>query len=334
MKKLLKIFINSFIIGSMLLSSVSSVFAKQVVKVSIGSTVANVNGNNTTLSVAPYIQKSSGSMMIPLRFVSTALGIDENNIKYDTNTKEISIRYNGTTAKFITGTDIVYFNGSKYTMYANDSNTSAKTEIVNGSTFIPLRALEPLFGFKIDWEEATKTAILSNVTEDKNVEATQPIVENNNNSLTEIPQAVEEQKETLSLSKEELEQQEVEKFLKLINDERAKNGLQPVEISDKLMETAQMKSDDMAKNNYFAHTDPSGYTMAYDINVCENISADFSVGILNYSSPFYNWLYSQAHKENMLDKNAKYIGLGYGYNNINNKMYYTLQLSSDDKWAN
>ena len=70
MKRVLKSLLSGVIVGSIILSCVS-VFANQsqVVKVSIGSTVANVNGNNTTLSVAPYIQKSSGSMMIPLRFV-------------------------------------------------------------------------------------------------------------------------------------------------------------------------------------------------------------------------------------------------------------------------
>lgn len=326
MKKFIKVLFSGVLVSSMLLSSVSSVFANQVVKVSIGSTVANVNGNNTTLSVAPYIQKSSGSMMIPLRFVSTALGIPESNIQYNANTKEISITYNDTTAIFITGTDIVYLNGSKYTMYANDSNTNAKTEVVNGSAFIPLRALEPLFGFKIDWEETTKTATLSNITEDTSVETTQPIVEqpiieNTSNSLTEISPTVEDEENTLS--KEELEQQEVEKFLKLINDERTKNGLEPVEISDKLMETAQMKEKDMVENNYFAHTDPSGYNMASELGIAENCTTASGV-----ENAFNRWLNStKGHKEIMLDNNIKYIGIA-------SNTYSVLHLSSNDKWAN
>lgn len=56
MKKFMKILVSGLITTSMLIGSVSSVFANQVVKVSIGSTTANVNGYDTTLSVAPYIQ--------------------------------------------------------------------------------------------------------------------------------------------------------------------------------------------------------------------------------------------------------------------------------------
>ena len=65
MKRMLKSLLSSVIIGSMLLSSVSSVFANQVVKVSIGSTVANVNGNNTTLSVAPYKVRFASKLSLP-----------------------------------------------------------------------------------------------------------------------------------------------------------------------------------------------------------------------------------------------------------------------------
>ena len=56
MKKFMKILVSGLITTSMLIGSVSSVFANQVVKVSIGSTTANVKGYDTTLSVAPYIQ--------------------------------------------------------------------------------------------------------------------------------------------------------------------------------------------------------------------------------------------------------------------------------------
>ena len=328
MKRVLKSLLSGVIVGSIILSCVS-VFANQsqVVKVSIGSTVANVNGNNTTLSVAPYIQKSSGSMMIPLRFVSTALGIPESNIQYNANTKEISITYNGTTAIFITGTDIVYLNGSKYTMYANDSNTNAKTEIVNGSTFIPLRVLEPLFGFKIDWEETTKTAILSNITEKTTVEDTQPIIEESNNILTENAQTVEEV--SSELTEQDIRAME-EEVVRLVNEERAKYGLQPLEISEKLMKTAKMKSEDMATRNYFSHTDPDGYTLYKQIEGLDNywtIMENIAGG--DYPDLAMNlWLNSTFHKEQILNSEYKYIGVGF------KNGYWTQHFSKDDKWAN
>ncbi len=336
MKRVLKSLLSGVIVGSIILSCVS-VFANQsqVVKVSIGSTVANVNGNNTTLSVAPYIQKSSGSMMIPLRFVSTALGIPESNIQYNANTKEISITYNGTTAIFITGTDIVYLNGSKYTMYANDSNTNAKTEIVNGSAFIPLRVLEPLFGFKIDWEETTKTAILSNIIEKTTVEDTQPIIEESNNILTENAQTVEEV--SSELTEQDIRAME-EEVVRLVNEERAKYGLQPLEISEKLMKTAKMKSEDMATRNYFSHTDPDGYTLYKQIEGLDNywtIMENCHAGSFDAKASMLNLLNSKKHSEQILNPDYRYIGVGFVQNyNSEYINYWTQHFSKDDKWAN
>nr|WP_317359541.1 stalk domain-containing protein [uncultured Tyzzerella sp.] len=343
MKRVLKSLLSGVIVGSIILSCVS-VFANQsqFVKVSIGSTVANVNGNNTTLAVAPYIQKSSGSMMIPLRFVSTALGIPESNIQYNPNTKEIAITYNGKTAIFLAGTDIVYLNGSKYTMYANDSNTNAKTEIVNGSAFIPLRVLEPLFGFKIDWEETTKTVILSNIIEKTTVEDTQSIIEESNNTLTENIQTVEEV--SSELTEQDIRAME-EEVVRLVNEERAKYGLQPLEISEKLMKTAREKSEDMLNNDYYSHTNLNGYNMARELNVSENIAFGGNAkqamdGWKNSSEGYFTI--------NILDPNARYIGVGYAGDIKEHKIYtykgkeikieyvnyWTQHFSKDDKWAN
>ena len=191
MKRVLKNILTSIVIGSFLLNSIN-VFANetQVVKVSIGSTVANVNGYDTTLTFAPYIQQPSDSMMIPLRFVSTGLGIDESNIEYNPNTKEITITYNGTTAKFIVGTNKLILNGEEFSMLIENTHP-VYTEIKNGSTFIPLRSLELAFGVKIDWEASTKTAILTNKIEDNKTtnQAKEPIVQDNSslsdNNITE-----------------------------------------------------------------------------------------------------------------------------------------------------
>lgn len=294
MKKFSKVLVSSLITTTMLLSSVSSVFASQVVKVSIGSTSANVNGYNTTLTFAPYIQQPSESMMIPLRFVSTGLGIDESNIRYNPNIKEITITYNGTIAKFIVDTNKLILNGEEFSMLIENTHP-VYTEIKNGSTFIPLRSLELAFGVKIDWENSTKTAILTNI------EATvQDTIKNNN---------VDENDEII--------------FLNLINDERAKYGLNPVKLSNKLMETAKEKEKDMVSKDYFGHLDPNGYNMADDLGIAENCTTASGV-----KTAFDRWLKStKGHREIMLDPNIKYIG-------ISSNTYSVLHLSSNDKWAN
>ena len=316
MKKLIKLFINSAIIGSMLLISVS-VFAstKRVVKISTGSQIANVNGENITLSIAPYVQKPSNSMMIPLRFVSTALGIDENNIRYIPTTKEIIITNNDTNVKFIVGSSELVINGESFDMAMKDDDTGKLdyiyTEVKNGSTFIPLRSLESAFSVKIDWINETKTAILTNEIEDitTNIQVEeQPIIEDVNTSLNNNNQ----QENTTVSSEKELTEEEIremeEEVVRLVNEERAKYGLEPLQIDENLMQSSRTKSNDMATKNYSDHIDPNGYIMYKDLNVGENIAFGFSNGngAINW------WLNSKTHRENILNPDYKYIGVGYG----------------------
>ena len=323
MKKFVKILVSGLITTSMLIGSISSVFASQVVKVSIGSTTASINEYNTTLSVAPYIQQPSESMMIPLRFVSTGLGIDEKDIQYNPNTKEITITYNGTTAKFIVGTDKLILNGEEFSMLI-ENQYPVYTEIKNGTTFIPLRSLELAFNnIKIDWVNDTKTAILTNQTEDNttdNLQVEQPIVEDN--SSLDNNQYIEK-----GYTEEELREQELE-TVRLVNEERAKYGLQSLEISEKLMSTAREKAEDMVNKDYYSHTDPDGYNMARDLKIAENINIGTGA-----KSNMFDWLNSKGHRENILNPNYKYIGVG-SAEYADGQGYSVQQFSSNDKWAN
>ncbi len=332
MKIVLKSLLSGVVIGSIILSCVS-VFANQsqVVKVSIGSTVANVNGYDTTLTFAPYIQQPSDSMMIPLRFVSTGLGIDESNIEYNPNTKEITITYNGTTAKFIAGTNKLILNGEEFSMLI-ENTYPVYTEIKNGSTFIPLRSLELAFGVKIDWEASTKTAILSNGNVVEKVEKSteqvlptpvQPTIENNPNK------EIEEQQKAPNLTTEERLKQEELLMVELVNQERAKHGLEPLQISEKLMNTTKEKAEDMVKNDYYSHTAPNGYNMARDLNVAENININGGGAEGN----MYTWLNSKGHRDNILSSKAKYIGVAISQD-IDGTFYAVQQFAHDDKWAN
>ncbi len=334
MKRFVKILCSGMITTSMLLSSVS-VFAnttERVVKISTGNQTANVNGENVTLSVAPYVQQPSNSMMIPLRFVSTGLGIDESNIQYNASTKEITINYNGITATFVANTNKLILNGESFEMSINNTHP-VYTEIKNGSTFIPLRALETAFGIKIDWDSNTKTAIMTNTINivdesvENNNEPTINEIETNTNENIEENNNTTESNEPKELTEEEKRAME-EEVVKLVNEEREKHGLQPLQISEKLMQTAREKADDMATRNYYSHTDPDGYTMAIDLNVAENIDiAGSPKGTMS------SWLNSKGHRDNILSINSKYIGVGMSYA-LDGTPYAVQQFSSDDKWAN
>ena len=318
MKKFIKVLFSGVLVSSILLSSVN-VFASQVVKVSIGSTVANVNGYDTTLTVAPYIQQPSDSMMIPLRFVSTGLGIDESNIQYNPNTKEVTITYNGTTSKFIVGTNKLILNGEEFSMLIENTHP-VYTEIKNGSTFIPLRSLELAFGVKIDWEASTKTAILTNKIEDNKTtnQAKEPIVQDNSslsdNNITEDTNLKENTIKTFEDYTDEEVRAMEEEVVRLVNEERAKYGLHPLEIDETLMKLSKEKSKDMANNNYFSHTSPT-YGSPFDMIKNSGITYNFAgenIASMGMSSQgvVNGWLNSKGHRENILNPNYKYIGVG------------------------
>lgn len=309
MKKLLSILtITSF------LTNAVTVFASQEVKVTIGSKIANVNENTYTLNIAPYIQKPSDSMMIPLRFVSVGLGIDESNIQYEPFKKEITINYNGKIAKFIVGTDKLIINGEEFSMLINNLH-SVYTEIKDGSTFIPLRSLEAAFGIKIDWEPNTKTAILKNEKVNNDTE--------NSNLNIPVEETIESQNSNYieELKNDDYTQEEIriieEEVVKLVNDERAKQGLQPLEIYEDLMSTARKKSQDMFDNNYFDHTSPtlgSFGDLIKSSNINFNwawIGENIAMGQKDAQEVVDSWMNSEGHRANILKPDAKYIGVGF-----------------------
>lgn len=109
-------------------------------------------------------------------------------------------------------------------------------------------------------------------------------------------------------------------LLELINTERIKHDLQPLELNEKLTLAARKHSLDMACNNYFSHTAPSGMTFDeriaaegyYYFGVGENIYA----GNNYFNNPlraFRAWLYSPRHYEVMMHPELTEIGIGYAY---------------------
>lgn len=104
-----------------------------------------------------------------------------------------------------------------------------------------------------------------------------------------------------------------QKMLDLINAERSKIGAAPLSTDIKVMEVAQIKSEDMVKNNYFSHTSPT-YGSPFDMlskfgvtfqGAAENIALNSSV-----ENAHAALMASEGHRKNMLNANYSYIGIG------------------------
>ena len=137
-----------------------SIITKDV-KVTIGKKAVIVGATSYGVDVAPYIQTSSSSTLVPLRVVAIAiLGEDPQNadslssiVKWDGTTK---------TATIIAGNDVINFTAGSDTMIVNGTaqlmDNGVKAEITDARMYVPFRALGKALGVQVDWDSTTKTA--------------------------------------------------------------------------------------------------------------------------------------------------------------------------------
>lgn len=128
------------------------------VRATIGSNVLVVNDSNYDIDVAPYIQESSNSALIPLRAVALSLDykLKESFISWDAETKTATISYRHNVYQFTAGSNYVVINGRKLEM-----PNGSYAEIKDNRMFVPFRGLGYAIGVPVDWDAETKTAIFN-----------------------------------------------------------------------------------------------------------------------------------------------------------------------------
>lgn len=119
--------------------------------------------------------------------------------------------------------------------------------------------------------------------------------------------------------------------VKLTNVERAANGCGEVVVDDRLVAAATGHSQDMADNNYFDHVSQDGSTFSdrasaqgYGSAISENIAA----GQTTAEQVMDSWMNSQGHRDNILNCDAKAIGLGVAEGGDGTK-YWTQMFGSE-----
>ncbi|WP_017185143.1 CAP domain-containing protein [Alkalibacillus haloalkaliphilus] len=115
---------------------------------------------------------------------------------------------------------------------------------------------------------------------------------------------------------EDFTPQEFEKEVHaLVNEEREKEGLEPVEFSEEASVVAREKSRDMAVNNYFDHQSPT-YGSPFDMMdefglqymaAGENIA----MGQRSPEQVMDGWMNSDGHRANILSDSFTHLGVGY-----------------------
>ena len=111
--------------------------------------------------------------------------------------------------------------------------------------------------------------------------------------------------------------------VRLVNEERAKNGLKPLTYDWELSRVARIKSQDMKDNKYFSHTSPtygSPFQMMKSFGIkYRSAGENIARGQATPQAVVNAWMNSSGHRANILNSSFTHIGVGY----VANGKYWT-----------
>ncbi|WP_018393245.1 CAP domain-containing protein [Bacillus sp. 37MA] len=123
------------------------------------------------------------------------------------------------------------------------------------------------------------------------------------------PQQTEQKAEAGSVSA--FEQQVFE----LVNQERAKQGVSPLQLDTKLSDVARTKSQDMKNKGYFSHQSPtygSPFDMMKQFGITYKAAGEnIAKGQQTPEEVMDAWMNSDGHRKNILSADFTHIGVGY-----------------------
>ncbi|WP_347489080.1 CbiX/SirB N-terminal domain-containing protein [Desulfoscipio sp. XC116] len=120
---------------------------KKVIILTIGQTTATVGGNTYTLDAAPCVDTKAGRTLVPIRFVSEALGAQTD---WNPETQQVTIKDGDREIVLTLGSAKVLIDGQA------KSIDSAPAVLASGRTFVPLRFVSETLGTNVDYDAATK----------------------------------------------------------------------------------------------------------------------------------------------------------------------------------
>lgn len=117
-------------------------------------------------------------------------------------------------------------------------------------------------------------------------------------------------------------------MIELMNQARVEHGLKPLKLDRGLIAQARAHSQDMVDKNYFSHSGSDGSTPEKRMKAAgytkEHLYAE-NLATGQYSSIYAHegLMNSLGHRENILNKDLEYAGVGVAFDS-NNKPYYTI----------
>ncbi|GEC89321.1 CAP domain-containing protein [Brevibacillus brevis] len=101
----------------------------------------------------------------------------------------------------------------------------------------------------------------------------------------------------------------------LVNQERAKAGLKPVQMDAALSKVALAKAQDMSANNYFDHNSPtygSPFDMMKQFGIQYSTAGEnIAMGQRSPQEVMTQWMNSEGHRQNIMNPAFTKIGVGF-----------------------
>ena len=132
-----------------------------------------------------------------------------------------------------------------------------------------------------------------------------------------VAEVAQEQKQEQPKSKYDVGPPDAQEMLELVNEERAKVGVAPLKLDERLNASAQEKADDMQNRDYYGHVSPEG---VHGYSLAENRTKG-SCGLVgeniiknrydaNSQNTINGWMNSEPHRKAILD--SRYTKTGFG----------------------
>lgn len=115
-----------------------------------------------------------------------------------------------------------------------------------------------------------------------------------------------------SASAEHLTEDE-RRMLQLVNEERVRLGLSPLEVDMELTRLARLKSQDMVDNGYFSHDSPtygSPFDMMERFGIAYRTAGENLAGNQNVEAAHKALMNSEGHRANILNASFTHVGIG------------------------
>lgn len=124
-----------------------------------------------------------------------------------------------------------------------------------------------------------------------------------------------------------------QEVLRLVNIERAKEGLGALCMDSQLSKVAQLKSQDMINNDYFAHNSPvygTPFEMMKSHGITYKIAGEnIAMGHSTPQEVVNGWMNSESHRNNIM--NSRFTNLGMGIAQAKSGRIYWTQMFTGQK---